>query len=74
MLGAAGASLAIGVPFVSAGSPPERRGLALGVYGADNLGTAVADFSQPARLAPATVAYQYLFVGSTGGEGARREI
>jgi len=46
-LGLAGASFAVGVPFVSRYYPPERQGFALGVYGAGNIGTAVA-----ARLAP----------------------
>ncbi len=47
VLGVAGASFAIGVPFVSAWFPPERRGFALGVYGAGNLGTAIANFVTP---------------------------
>lgn len=47
VLGVSGASFAIGVPFVSAWFPPERRGFALGVYGAGNLGTAVANFVTP---------------------------
>lgn len=46
-LGLGGASFAVGVPFVSRYYPPERQGFALGVYGAGNIGTAVA-----ARLAP----------------------
>src|SRR5262245_3028111 len=46
-LGLAGASFAVGVPFVARYYPPERQGFALGVYGAGNVGTAVA-----ARLAP----------------------
>jgi MFS transporter, NNP family, nitrate/nitrite transporter len=46
-LGLGGASFAVGVPFVSRYYPPERQGFALGVYGAGNIGTAIA-----ARLAP----------------------
>lgn len=46
-LGLGGASFAVGVPFVSRHYPPERQGFALGVYGAGNIGTAIA-----ARLAP----------------------
>jgi MFS transporter, NNP family, nitrate/nitrite transporter len=46
-LGLAGASFAVGVPFVARYYPPQRQGFALGVYGAGNVGTAVA-----ARLAP----------------------
>lgn len=46
-LGLGGASFAVGVPFVSRYYPSERQGFALGVYGAGNIGTAIA-----ARLAP----------------------
>ncbi len=48
LLGAAGASFAVGVPFVAQWYPPEKQGLALGVYGMGNIGTAVAAFSVPA--------------------------
>jgi NNP family nitrate/nitrite transporter-like MFS transporter len=48
LLGAAGASFAVGVPFVSQWYPPERQGVALGVYGMGNIGTAIAAFSVPA--------------------------
>ena len=41
-LGVGGTVFAVGVPFVSAWFPPERRGLALGVFGAGMGGTAVA--------------------------------
>lgn len=41
-LGTAGASFAIGVPFVSRWFPPERQGTALGIYGIGNIGTAAA--------------------------------
>jgi MFS transporter, NNP family, nitrate/nitrite transporter len=47
VLGLAGASFAIGIPFVNAWFPPERRGFALGVYGAGNIGTAIAGFTAP---------------------------
>lgn len=47
VLGVAGASFAIGVPFVSSWFPPERRGMALGIFGAGNLGTAIANFVTP---------------------------
>ncbi|MEU8347614.1 MFS transporter [Spirillospora sp. NPDC048832] len=40
-LGIAGTAFAIGVPFVNAWFPPERRGLAVGVFGAGMGGTAV---------------------------------
>lgn len=48
LLGAAGASFAVGVPFVAEWFPPKRQGLALGVYGMGNIGTAIAAFSVPA--------------------------
>ncbi len=48
VLGVSGASFAIGIPFVNAWFPPERRGFALGVYGVGNMGTAVAGFTSPA--------------------------
>lgn len=48
LLGAAGASFAVGVPFVAQWYPPKRQGLAIGIYGMGNIGTAVAAFSVPA--------------------------
>lgn len=47
LLGLAGASFAIGVPYVSRWYPPEKQGLALGLYGLGNAGTAVAGFLAP---------------------------
>ncbi|WP_049573222.1 MFS transporter [Nonomuraea sp. SBT364] len=47
ILGLTGATFAIGVPFVNAWFPPERRGLALGVFGAGNIGTAISGFATP---------------------------
>jgi NNP family nitrate/nitrite transporter-like MFS transporter len=47
-LGVAGASFAVGVPFVAGWYAKERQGFALGVYGMGNIGTAVAAFSAPA--------------------------
>jgi NNP family nitrate/nitrite transporter-like MFS transporter len=47
LLGIAGASFAVGVPYVAAWYPPERRGFALGVYGMGNIGTAVAALVGP---------------------------
>jgi MFS transporter, NNP family, nitrate/nitrite transporter len=52
LLGVAGASFAVGVPFVARWFPPERQGFALGVYGMGNIGTAVAGLEAP-RLAAA---------------------
>ena len=48
LLGAAGATFAVGVPFVAEWFPPGRQGFALGVYGVGNVGTGVAAFSVPA--------------------------
>ena len=41
-LGIAGTSFAVGVPFVNAWFPPEKRGLATGVFGAGMGGTAIS--------------------------------
>ncbi|PJE95426.1 MFS transporter [Streptomyces carminius] len=41
-LGIGGTTFAIGVPFVNAWFPPERRGLAVGVFGAGMGGTAIS--------------------------------
>jgi NNP family nitrate/nitrite transporter-like MFS transporter len=48
LLGVAGSSFAVGVPFVARWYPAERQGAALGVYGMGNVGTAVAFFTAPA--------------------------
>src|SRR6476659_689989 len=44
-LGLGGTTFAIGVPFVNAWFPPERRGLALGTFGAGMGGTAIPAFT-----------------------------
>ncbi|GAA1435180.1 NarK/NasA family nitrate transporter [Microlunatus lacustris] len=44
-LGIGGTSFAVGVPFVNAWFPPERRGLAVGVFGAGMGGTAISAFT-----------------------------
>jgi NNP family nitrate/nitrite transporter-like MFS transporter len=49
-LGTAGASFAVGVPFVNRWFTPDKQGLALGIYGIGNIGTAVAAFSMPALV------------------------
>jgi NNP family nitrate/nitrite transporter-like MFS transporter len=41
-LGVAGTAFAVGVPLVNAWFPPERRGLAIGVFGAGMGGTAIS--------------------------------
>jgi NNP family nitrate/nitrite transporter-like MFS transporter len=47
LLGFAGASFAVGVPFVNAWYKPERQGFALGVYGAGMGGTVLAGLTAP---------------------------
>jgi NNP family nitrate/nitrite transporter-like MFS transporter len=44
-LGLGGTTFAIGVPFVNAWFPPQRRGLALGTFGAGMGGTAISAFT-----------------------------
>ncbi|MFD2417178.1 MFS transporter [Amycolatopsis pigmentata] len=41
-LGLGGTAFAVGVPFVTAWFPPERRGLAIGIFGAGMGGTAIS--------------------------------
>jgi MFS transporter, NNP family, nitrate/nitrite transporter len=48
LLGVAGASFAVGVPFVAGWFSRERQGMALGIYGMGNIGTAFAALSAPA--------------------------
>jgi NNP family nitrate/nitrite transporter-like MFS transporter len=47
LLGVAGASFAVGVPFVAGWYGRERQGFALGIYGIGNIGTAIAFFGAP---------------------------
>jgi NNP family nitrate/nitrite transporter-like MFS transporter len=47
-LGIAGASFAVGVPFVAGWYSKDSQGFAVGIYGTGNIGTAVAAFSAPA--------------------------
>lgn len=42
LLGVAGTSFAVGVPFTSAWFPPQRRGLAIGLFGMGMGGTAIS--------------------------------
>ena len=46
-IGVALASFSVGVGFVSGWYPPERQGMALGVYGAGNIGQSLAAFGSP---------------------------
>jgi NNP family nitrate/nitrite transporter-like MFS transporter len=47
LLGFAGASFAVGVPFVNGWYPPERQGFALGIYGTGMGGTVLAGLTAP---------------------------
>ncbi len=47
ILGTAGASFAVGIAFTSDWFEPERQGMALGVYGAGNIGQSIALFAVP---------------------------
>jgi NNP family nitrate/nitrite transporter-like MFS transporter len=47
LLGFAGASFAVGVPFVNGWYTPERQGFALGVYGMGMGGTVIAGLTAP---------------------------
>jgi NNP family nitrate/nitrite transporter-like MFS transporter len=48
LLGVAGSSFAVGVPFVANWYPQEKQGFAVGIYGMGNIGTAVTFFTAPA--------------------------
>lgn len=45
VLGVGGTSFAVGVPYVNRWFPPEKRGSAIGIYGAGMGGTAIAAFT-----------------------------
>jgi len=47
-VGLAGGSFSVGTPYVARWFPPEKRGLAMGVFGAGNSGAAVNKFVAPA--------------------------
>ncbi len=53
LLGFAGASFAIGIPFVNGWYPPSRQGYALGVYGVGMGGTVLGGLTAP-RIVDAT--------------------
>jgi MFS transporter, NNP family, nitrate/nitrite transporter len=62
VLGLAGTSFAVGVPFVNAWFPAHQRGFALGVYGVGNAGTAVSSFFTPRIWAAQGPAAPFLLV------------
>ncbi|MFC4336842.1 MFS transporter [Salininema proteolyticum] len=47
LLGVAGTSFAVGIPFVNSWYPPEKRGFATGLFGAGMGGTALSAFFTP---------------------------
>ncbi len=47
LVGLSGGTFSVGVPYVSRFFPPERQGLALGIFGAGNVGAAVTKFLAP---------------------------
>lgn len=63
LLGFAGSSFAVGVPFVNRWYPPERQGAALGIYGAGMGGTVLAGLTAP-RLADAAGISAAFFVAA----------
>ncbi len=63
-LGIAGASFAVGVPFVSAWFPRQKRGFALGLYGVGNAGTALSGFLTPRLHDTAGKPATFLFVAA----------
>jgi len=50
LLGMVGTSFVVGVQSVSKWTPKERQGIALGIFGAGNLGTALTTFGMPLLL------------------------
>ena len=63
LLGFAGSSFAVGVPFVNRWYPPERQGAALGIYGAGMGGTVLAGLTAP-RIADAAGMSTVFFVAA----------
>ena len=50
VLGILGTTFIVGMQSVSAAAPPERRGLAIGIFGAGNVGTAVTTLGLPIMI------------------------
>jgi NNP family nitrate/nitrite transporter-like MFS transporter len=50
-VGLAGGSFSVGTPYVARWFPRERRGLAMGIFGAGNSGSALTKFVAPAIIA-----------------------
>lgn len=50
LLGLVGGSFSVGTPYVARWFPPQRRGFAMGVFGAGNSGAALTKFVAPALI------------------------
>ncbi len=61
MLGVAGASFAAALPLASRWYPPQYQGLAMGIAGAGNSGTALATFYAPRIAAVPEIGWQGVF-------------
>jgi NNP family nitrate/nitrite transporter-like MFS transporter len=61
MLGVAGASFAAALPLASRWYPPQYQGLAMGIAGAGNSGTALATFFAPRIAAVPEIGWQGVF-------------
>ncbi len=61
-LGIGGTTFAIGIPFVNAWFPPERRGLALGIFGAGMGGTAISALTTVKLAQAHTIATPFVLV------------
>ncbi|MEV6348068.1 MFS transporter [Actinoplanes sp. NPDC051851] len=59
-LGIGGTAFAVGVPFVSAWFPPERRGFAVGVFGAGMGGTAISALTTVKLVAAGSMSTPFL--------------
>lgn len=49
-IGIAGGTFSVGIPFVSRWFPPEKQGLALGIFGAGNVGAAITKLCAPSVM------------------------
>lgn len=54
VMGLAGGSFSVGTPYVARWFPPEQKGMAMGVFGAGNAGSALTKFLAPALIAIGT--------------------
>lgn len=63
LLGTGGTAFVIGIPFVSAWFPPERRGFVLGLYSMGNAGTAISGFFTPRITESFGKDFAFLLVG-----------